>query len=76
MSKKSDSQNLDKASVGGLLNASPTAIDAKLEILKKALQNKTYNINSNIIAKALLEDIANIQKISIKNITEEESETI
>ena len=76
MSKKSDLQNLDKATLGGLLNASPTAIDAKLEILKKSLQNKTYNINSNIIAEALLEDIESIKKISVKNITEKEPETI
>lgn len=54
MSKDKDLDNLDKAALNALLSATPTAIHAKLDILKQALDNKTYTVNSERIAEELL----------------------
>jgi anti-sigma28 factor (negative regulator of flagellin synthesis) len=57
MSDKQDTRDdtLDQAALGALLSASPDAINTKLELLKEALDNSTYTVNSKHIASKLFE---------------------
>lgn len=57
MSEKKDVDNLDKATLNALLSASPEAIQAKLDILKRAISEGTYTANHERIAEALIHDL-------------------
>lgn len=73
MSDKENPKNLDKAALNALLSATPDAIHAKLDVLKKALDDKTYTVGSERIAEAILE-ISQPEKVS-EEVTEKTTET-
>lgn len=57
MSEKKDTQqnNLEYAELSALLSSSEDAVSTKIELLKEALKNETYTINSERIAAQMLE---------------------
>ncbi len=62
--ENTNDNTLEEAALGALLSAGPDAINTKVKVLKEALDNNTYTVNSEQIASKLLENAAHSTKPS------------